>query len=186
MKNFKSKFFEQFDELTNDVIPSVAIIAGGFKPPTKGHYKAFEYLLQDANEGIIFIGKKERDGITPEQSKAIWEVYVKYLPKPTKVEISNITPVKSIYDYADSNTEKKIVVGAGSKDEDIKRFDYFIKNVEKYPLVNVVKIPMQEEGISGSMTREKILRKDPDAINYFVPDVVSQSDKELIAKILNI
>lgn len=165
---------------------SVAILPGGFKPPTKGHFNALQYILQDADRGIVFIGKKERDGITAEQSQKIWQIYGKYTIKPIDIQISPISPVKSVYDYADSHTDSKIIVGAGSKDEDIKRFNYFEKHIDKYPLVQIVKIPIQSEGISGTITREKILTNINDAINYFVPDEVisNKSDVKLIKSIL--
>ena len=119
------KSFKQY--VTNKQGSGIAILPGGFKPPTKGHYNALIHLLSDASEGIVFIGNKDRDGITAEQSKKIWEVYAKTLGKPVSIEISQITPVKSVYDYADANTSRLIKVGAGAKDEDIKRYSYFEK-----------------------------------------------------------
>ena len=184
---FQFKFLELFENIQEDgVSETIAILPGGFKPPTKGHFKAFEYLLQEANSGIVFIGKKERDGITSIQSKQIWDVYAKYLTKPIKVEIAEISPVRTVYEFADANLDKNLIVGAGSKDEDVKRFSYFEKNINTYPLVRVVKIPIQEGGISGSLTRSKILNKDDDAVDYFTPDVLSSKDKSLITQILNI
>lgn len=165
--------------------PTVALYPGGYKPPTKGHYHSFDYILQDADKGVIFIGKKERDGITAEQSKQIWEIYAKYLGKPVEVIISDVTPVKSVYDYADNNKDVNIIVGAGDKDDDVKRYAYFEKNIEKYPLVRVVKIPLQSEGISGTMTRELIASDIDKAIDYFTPEVLSTEDKANIKQILS-
>lgn len=159
---------------------TVAILPGGFKPPTKGHYNAFKYILQDADKGVVFIGNKERDGITADQARDIWEVYSRYLGKPIEVAIAGITPVKSVYDFADENKDVKIIVGAGDKDEDVKRYEYFIKNVEKYPLVQVVKIPIQSEGISGTKTRALIANDIDQAIEYFVPDGINETDRNII------
>ena len=164
---------------------TIALYPGGYKPPTKGHYHSFDYILQDADRGVIFIGKKERDGITAEQSKQIWEIYAKYLGKPVEVIISDVTPVKSVYDYADNNKDVNIIVGAGDKDDDVKRYAYFEKNIEKYPLVRVVKIPLQSEGISGTMTRELIASDIDKAIDYFTPEVLSAEDKANIKQILS-
>ena len=165
--------------------PTVALYPGGYKPPTKGHYHSFDYILQDADKGVIFIGKKERDGITAEQSKQIWEIYAKYLNKPVEVIISDVTPVKSVYDYADNNKDNNIIVGAGDKDDDVKRYAYFEKNIDTYPLVRVVKIPLQSEGISGTMTRELIASDIDKAIDYFTPEVLSEEDKVNIKQILS-
>tara|TARA_R100000908_G_C3738524_1_gene135671 strand:+ start:295 stop:957 length:663 start_codon:yes stop_codon:yes gene_type:complete len=161
----------------------VALLPGGFKPPTKGHFNALRYLLQDADKGVVFIGGKERDGITPEQSEKIWNVYSRYLGKPVSV-VYVPNPVRAVYEYADDNLDKTLFVGAGEKDEDVKRYAYFTKNVDKYPLVNVVKIPMQEGGISGSQTREMINQNIDKSLDYFVPAEVSSDDKERIKNIL--
>lgn len=178
---------EDFNSIYKRIIENtetIALYPGGYKPPTKGHYHSFNYILQDADRGVIFIGKNERDGITPKQSKAIWEIYAKYLDKPVEVIISDITPVKSVYDYADSNKNLNIIVGAGAKDDDIKRYSYFEKNIQTYPLVRVVKIPIQSEGISGTKTRELIAQDIDEAIEYFVPEVVSPADRSKIRRLL--
>ena len=180
------KFKSLYDNIVNESEDreTVAVYPGGYKPPTKGHYHSFDYILQDADKGVIFIGKKERDGITAEQSKQIWEIYAKTLGKPVEVIISNVTPVKSVYDYADNNKDLNIIVGAGDKDDDVARYSYFEKNIETYPLVRVVKIPIQSEGISGTKTRELIAQDIDKAIEYFVPSSVSTDDRSKIRDLL--
>jgi len=182
MKTFKI-FYE---ESNSSSVETVAILPGGFKPPTKGHYNALQYLLRDADRGIVFIGNKDRDGITAEQSKKIWEVYSNNINKPIEVLISQVTPVKSVYDFADNNKNINIIVGAGDKDEDIKRYSYFEKNSDKYPLVKIGKIPLQSEGISGTKTRSLINSNLQDAINYFVPNEVNSIGREAIKNILSV
>ena len=175
-------FLEYFEDMETRV-ERIALLPGGFKPPTKGHFNALRYLLDDADRGVVFIGGKEREGITPEQSEQIWKIYSKYIEKPVEVvHVSN--PVKAVYDFADANLDKTLLVGAGEKNEDVKRYKYFQDNIETYPYVNVVKIPMQEEGISGSETREIIQRDVHDAIDYFVPEEVSNEDRDQIKAIL--
>jgi len=178
MKSFKL-FFEQEED-------SVAILPGGFKPPTKGHFKAFQYILNDAKKGIVFIGNKDRDGITSDMSAYIWDIYAKYLSKPIEIIVADKTPVLSTIEYVDSNRDKRVMVGAGDKDEDIKRYNYFIKNVERYPLVQIVKIPSQEQGISGSKTRELINTDIDKALDYFLPEEVKSNinDRAQIKNIL--
>jgi len=177
----------KFDDYVNAKnAEKIALLPGGFKPPTSGHFEAFKYLLNDCSRGIIFIGKKDRDDISALQSKAIWQIYSKYLNKPIDIQIADVTPVRSVYTFADDNMGIPIKVGAGAKDEDIVRYDGFTDNAEKYALVEVVKIPLQAGGISGSMTRELISTDIAAAINYFTPSVISTSDKELIMSILGV
>lgn len=178
MITFK-EYFEQ-----EESHETVALLPGGYKPPTKGHFNAFRYILQDADKGVVFIGKKERDGITADQAKDIWRVYSRYLDKPIDVAIADITPVKSVYDFADAHPNYKIIVGAGDKDEDVKRYEYFQNNVDKYPLVHVIKIPMQSEGISGTQTRAMIADDIETAVDHFAPEELSVTDRVTIKNIL--
>ncbi len=178
MKTFKEYFEDQEQH------EAVALMPGGYKPPTKGHFGAFKYMLEEADRGVVVIGNKDRDGITAEQSKAIWEIYAKYAGKPVEIVLAPISPVKTVYDFADENLDKKVIVGAGAKDEDVKRYAYFEKNAEKYPLVQVVKIPIQAEGISGTKTRALIAQDLDEAVNYFAPPELSESDKDAVKAVL--
>lgn len=178
------KTFKEYYDGQEQQHESVALMPGGYKPPTKGHFGAFMYMLEEADRGVVVIGNKDRDGITAEQSKAIWEVYAKYAGKPVEIILAPISPVKTVYDFADENLDKRVIVGAGAKDEDVKRYDYFTKNPEKYPLVQVVKIPIQAEGISGSKTRALIAQDLDEAVNYFAPPELSETDKDAVKAVL--
>ena len=202
MQTFK-KNYEDGDHLRDK--ERIALMPGGFKPPTKGHFGAFKYILEDADKGIVFIGSGDRElvenepekgVITQAQSKAIWEIYAKYLGKPIEIILSANTPVRDVYEYADANSDKALIVGAGGPREtkpgvfdkgDMKRYEYFEKNAERYPLVSVVQIPSQEKGMRGTVMRE-LLAKDLDAgIEAFAPlgdDGISETDKDAIKNIL--
>ena len=180
------KIFKEFFEDQEQKVETVALLPGGYKPPTKGHFNALKYLMQDADRAVVFVGNKERDGITAEQSKRIWDIYAKYFDNPVDVVVSDVSPVKSVYDFADGTSELAIIVGAGAKDKDVERYDYFEKNIEKYPLVRVVKIPIQSEGISGTKTRELIQQDIEQGIDYFVPEELSIEDRQAIEEVLTI
>jgi hypothetical protein len=183
------KFDALYENLMQRVLlensESIAILPGGFKPPHKGHFEALQDLIgkAGATSAIVYIGKSERDGLTPQQSEQIWNIYIKYMDVPVAVEISEVSPVKSVYEYADLNLDKHLFVGAG--EEDMKRYAYFEKNKESYPLVKLVPIPPKYGRISGTDTRSKILGGDHDALQ-FVPDIVERTDMDDIASILNI
>jgi hypothetical protein len=62
---------------------TTALYAGGFKPPTAGHFAVVQEALKqnpEIDEFIIFVGSKERDGVSQDESLLIWEIYNKYLP----------------------------------------------------------------------------------------------------------
>ena len=56
----------------------VAVYGGGFKPPTSGHFEVVQQALKEnpeIDEFIILIGGKPRNGITPDESILIWDIY---------------------------------------------------------------------------------------------------------------
>jgi len=193
-------FKDYFTQTGNKI---VAIYPGAFKPPTKGHFKALEFLLEQATEGLVYIGKGVRGNgnIIAEQSFKIWNIYKDYLNKPVNIEISAISPVKSVCDYVDQNLAdnnfNSFLVGAGHKDNDLSRYKYFEKNIEKYAKVQIIKIPIQENNITGTEIRELIDNKGRGALNYFLPKtyceekkkeifLLSKKDRNKVAKILNL
>ena len=50
--------------------------------------------------------------------------------------------------------------------------------------MSVTKIPLQEDGISGTKTRALIANNIDEAINYFVPEELSETDKAAIKAVL--
>jgi len=185
--NFKVFFLLEQDQ------EAVVILPGGFKPPHKGHFEALKYLLKSgARQAKVFIGKKERDGITQEQSLKIWNIYKKYIP--TNVEVIAVTgvdkagreatPLSMTYDFIEDNKSNfsKFIVGAG--EEDLKRFKGLEANKEKYPNTTVVSIPPQFDRISGTATRKSIQNKEEGAVN-FVPKEAAK-DIDAIRAILGI
>lgn len=182
MKQFASLYKTLLEEATPK---RVVLLPGGFKPPHKGHFRALEFLINDADaeQAIVYIGKSPRDNITSEQSLDIWNIYKEYINIPVDVIVSPVTPVKNVYEFCDLNPQHEIFVGAGEEDQD--RFSYFKKNKEKYSYVNIVPIPPQFGRISGTETRKKIMDNAPDAM-YFIPDEISEQDSDKIKVILGL
>lgn len=180
---------EVTEAVIQDNVSSIAIMPGGFKPPHKGHFEALKYLIEQGKvqQAIVYIGKGDRGlNITPEKSLAIWKVYRKYIPiEDTKidVEVANISPVKSTYDFAEQNINSnlKIYVGAGVKDLDRYKS---ITNKEKYGNVEIIPIPDQYGRISATEVRSKISEDIKSAIEFFVPEGMKLKDKKKIISIL--
>ena len=66
----------------------------------------------------------------------------------------------------------------------MKRYAWFEKNADEFPLVQLIPIPPKFGRISGTETREKILNGDVDALD-FVPSE-AKADLDIISRILNI
>ena len=43
---------------------NIALYPGGYKPPHIGHYKAAKIATEQTDKVIVFVGPKEREGIT--------------------------------------------------------------------------------------------------------------------------
>ena len=59
--------------LEQDGQKGIALIPGGFKPPTVGHFALVDEVAQNPNfeKVIVLIGHKNRDGVSKEESKEI-------------------------------------------------------------------------------------------------------------------
>ena len=108
--------------------PMICWYPGGFKPPHKGHFAAAQQLASKPyiTQVNVLIGQGIRDGITAEQSKAIWDIYLKAQPNPKiKVAISQTkSPIRDIYRwFADDLERKAYVAAAGKEATDLKYFE---------------------------------------------------------------
>jgi cytidyltransferase-like protein len=164
----------------------VAMIIGGFKPPTKGHLYLIEKALQipDIKEIFVYIGKAKRDNITAEQSKKIFDLYD--LPSIVKVEIAtHNSPLIHAYDYAYFNPDHYMYNISGVRnikelDESEKRQSIFkeMNNVEPYFIKG-------NEQISGTRARQALIEKNKPKFFSYLPqlDIIKQNQ---VWSILNI
>lgn len=181
------KVAQTLSEALDDQSTTVALYAGGFKPPHKAHYENARLLSQNADKLIIFIGPKVREGvkITAEQSKAIWEIYSKYLATPVEIVISKVTPIKDIYDWVDQNQPEVDKIITGTMADEKGKFAYFIKNKDKYPKVELKDLPVivakEDDKFSATEIRKS---KDYLTSGKWVPPIISKEDKQAIIDIV--
>lgn len=181
------KVAQTLSEALDDQSITVALYAGGFKPPHKAHYENARLLSQNADKLIIFIGSKVREGvkITAEQSKAIWEIYSKYLATPVEIVISPVTPIKDIYDWVDQHQSEVDKIITGTMADEKGKFAYFIKNKDKYPKVELRDLPVivakEDDKFSATEIRKS---KDYMTSGKWIPSVVSKQDKQDIIDIV--
>jgi len=115
----------------------LALIAGGFKPPHKGHLemlKHYNELVGPNGKVIVLLGSGGKEPrtikgrtITAQDSMNIWDLYLRNDPTITwpgdRIEFQNVEgagPIAPIVDYVrDQAPEDQIVLlGAGEKDKD--------------------------------------------------------------------
>lgn len=181
------KVAQTLSEGNDDQLITVALYAGGFKPPHKAHYENARLLSQNADKLIIFVGPKIREGvaITAEQSKAIWEIYAKYLATPVEVVLSQITPIKDIYDWVDQYQSEVDHIITGTMADEAGKFASFTKNKDKYPKVEVKELPVivgkEDDKFSATQIRQS---KEYMVSGKWIPSVLSKDDKMKVIQIV--
>ena len=166
---------------------NIALIPGGFKPVTSGHYHIVNEIANNPNidEVVVLIGHKTRDNITAEQSLTIWEIYQKHLPSNVTIQIAEAkSPILDIHKIIGDNPQNMYypVVGIRSEADqsDLKRFDSLAK---KY--TNFTPVVLQgDPSISGTKARQALLNENIDIFKQYLPDVLNEQEKQHVVEIL--
>jgi len=176
------------NELIKGLLPeeekkqTTAVYAGGFKPPTSGHFEVVKQALKgnpNIDEFIIFVGAKERNGISQTESLLIWEIYNNYLPFKVKIEPSSMPPIKAVYDFAKNHPTREVlwIIGAREgNEEDFKDITSRTKSISKYPNLELRTI-VTAGGVSGTAARNAA-KVSLDKFAKFVPDELSDEETE--------
>jgi phosphopantetheine adenylyltransferase len=169
---------------------NIALIPGGFKPPTLGHFYLADEVAKNPNidKVIVLIGHKDRDGITKEESKQIWDIYKKYLPSNVEIQLSQnpspITDVNSIIKNDPTNMYFPVVGIRGEEDMgDLKRFDSLRGKYDNFEPI-VVKSDEEGDRISGTNARLAVLNGEFESFQRYLPTELSNKDKDQIWSIL--
>ena len=168
---------------------TIGVYGGGFKPPTKGHFEVVKQALDEnpeIDEMLIFVGKKERDGITQEESLKIWEIYGKYLPFKVKYIKATKPPIQSIYNVAKENPESEVIWIIGAREGNEQDFSDIASRtagITKYSNLELRTI-VTKGGISGTAARNAA-KISPEKLNQFIPNFLSEKEKTDIFVMLN-
>ena len=87
---------------------NIALVPGGFKPPTVGHFSLVDEVAKNSNidKVIVLIGHKNRDGVSKEESLAIWDIYKKYLPPNVEIQIADKpSPISDVASIIKNNPQ---------------------------------------------------------------------------------
>jgi len=189
----------------------IALYPGAFKPPHRGHFEVVKSLLNGTHGGkvydvdsyteagvsvlkgeqdksqkidkvLVFIGGGERNGITKEESMAVWRIYSKYLPG-VEIMDGEKNPLFASKDYAKGNPQEQFYAVTGVRSEedfpDLKRITAF-KNRDN---VKGLVIPSaQGASIRATDFRKSILSGNLDQVLDFFPKELSNDE---ILKIMN-
>jgi len=149
---------------------TIALFPGGFKPPHSGHFRAAEAGMNKADKVYVIVSEKERDGITFDISRYLWEKYIeKYGYQGRMICVGHTelvkgarSPIQTTYDYVKKlDPGTNVVLVLGKKDIDDGRYAGVGKDRED---VNVSMYAVKFGGITGTKMRN--FAKDGDAISF--------------------
>ena len=183
------------DKLVKEIVEevkgkTVAVYGGGFRPPTSGHFEVVKEALRQnpsIDEFIIYVGAKERDGITQSQSTLIWEIYKRNLPMKVTITPTSVAPIRAIYDYAKEHPQEEVlwVIGARQdNEEDFIDISSRTKAISKYPNMELRTI-VTPGGVSGTAARNA-LKVSKDKFKDFLPDELSDDEVQEVFDIVSI
>jgi hypothetical protein len=142
---------------------AICFYPGGFKPPHEGHFEVAKDLSSRpyVTNVKVLIGHSTRDGITKEQSKKIWDLYLNLSPSPNiNVEIAaNPSPIKDIFSIMDNDLELNAYVAGVQGDPDTQNyFDALTKAFgdRVKPLPVEEKVVTKGKRLSGTQVRELV------------------------------
>ena len=150
--------------------PTIALFPGAFKPPHKGHFAAVKKLLEQADQVVILISPKTREGVTADESVAIWELYKTLLDGSVEIRVAGESPVKEAYRVAESNPDTNFILAAG-KGED----DRFKTAIAKLPNVKSIDVG-NFEGTNATDLRVALQANNEDAIKQYIPQDINIAD----------
>ena len=191
----------------------IALYPGAFKPPHRGHFDVVKDLLSNSHKGkvydidnyldageevlkgkgdklqpiekvIIFIGGNTRNGITPEDSERIWNIYKKYLGD-IEVVLGEKNPMYASSKYAKErpNDNFYAITGVRGNEDlvDLKRVTTF-KNRDNVDGLAVTTDSSKQ--VRATNFRNAILSGNLDDIRDFFPKEISREDILNIIKML--
>ena len=153
---------------------TIALYPGKFKLPHKGHFDVAKKLLDKADKIEILISSKPVEGITAEQSKAVWELYDKLLGGKLDIRIIQGSPVTYVLDTIEANQNNHYIAVYGKGEQDRYRnvgVDPRYKNAEVFDGGTTAS---DEGNINATDFRNAI--KSGQDIARFIPDGIDKQE----------
>jgi cytidyltransferase-like protein len=148
---------------------TIGVFPGAFKPPHKGHFNVVKKLATMCDEVNVLISPKTRDGVTVEESAAVWELYKTILPANVNYLVVDENPVRETYKLITDNPDAKIIAAFG-KDE-YTRFNSILSN-EKYSNAELFNAG-NFDNVSATDFRIAIKAKDENLLKQFIPEGIT-------------
>ena len=175
---------------------TIAAVAGGFKPPHRGHMEMIAHYANMADKVKLFIGKSARPikgdpgkrSITAEQSAAIWDQYLSDAGLSDRVDIEVISgsPMKASYSVLeDALPGQTILMGCGQKDtyftpESLAKYAPEGVEAKAAPCPSILD-PNTKRPYSATAVRDTIKNNDLESFAKFLPKESLKRAREIFA-----
>lgn len=145
---------------------TIALFPGAFKPPHKGHFDVVQKLLKAADQVVVLVSPKMRDGVSAEEAVAVWNLYKNKFDGPVEIRVAADSPVSETYDVVKNNPDTDFIVAFGKGEE--SRFT----SMEKNPNAKVFDAGTVE-GANATNLRMALASKNEEEIAKYLPDGIS-------------
>jgi hypothetical protein len=154
--------------------PGPCFYPGKFKPPHKGHYRAATELASRDYVKMVYIiiSKKTIDGITPEDSLIIWNMYLQAEPNPKiSVRISTAeSPIVTIIDYLKKNpTVDPVYIAVGEDEVDDVQYGQALQQ-DFGDRIKTITVQEKAGNISAPHVRNILASGDFEAFKEAIPE----------------
>ena len=148
---------------------TIALFPGAFKPPHKGHFNVVQKLLKAADQVVVLVSPKMRDGVSAEEAVAVWNLYKNKFDGPVEIRVAAESPVGETYDVVKNNPDTDFIVAFGKGEE--SRF----ASMEKNPNAKVFDAGTVE-GANATNLRMALASKNEEEIAKYLPDGISVTE----------
>ena len=157
--------------VTEEKRKTVILIPGGFKPPTGGHYSMIKQYESkpDVVKVLVITGPKAREGVTLQQSRAIFDIYGGFSDKVEFMSSNDPTPLKTCYELMENDEfvsqfgDVEFSIGASNKGGDPKRIQGFVSYFAQRPELSKANIsayaPAEAHDVAGAPASASRMRK---------------------------
>ena len=150
---------------------TIAIFPGAFKPPHKGHFEVVKQLLNKADEVVVLVSPKTREGVDADESVKVWELYKTILDGTVEIRLSEGSPIREAYNVVKDNPDTNFILATGKGE--IERF----KSALQFPNVEVFDAgQLAGEGVNATGLRKALSANNATEIQQYIPSGIKVED----------
>ena len=150
---------------------TIALFPGAFKPPHKGHFEVVKQLLDKADEVVVLVSPKTREGIDADESVKVWELYKTILDGNVEIRLTEESPIREVYNVVKNNPDTNFILAAGKGE--IERF----KSALQFPNVEVFDAgQLAGEGVNATGLRKALSANNATEIQQYIPAGIKVED----------